>query len=147
MTNKEQSNMQSASTGIIADAGGLSFGDYSATEKIKINDFEHLGNLYSLRAHDQVTRLEKNGELLLEAVPGVAVCNFALNEMGCSFEIESTGGVQVTLGLAAEVTYDLAIGDVKGAETHEEITTNRSGKLSFGVELAGLAKKVILTRL
>ena len=139
MTNKEQ--------GIMANGGGLSFGDYSAADKIKINDFEHLGNLYSLRAHDQVTRLEKNGELLLEAVPGVAVCNFALNEMGCSFEIEGTGGVQVTLGLAAEVTYDIAIGDGKGAETHEEITANRSGKLSFGVELAGAAKKVILTRL
>jgi len=144
MTEKGMNNREQ---GITANNGGLSFGDYSAAEKIKINDFEHLGNMYSLRAHDAVTRLEKNGELLLEAVPGVVVCNFALNEAGCSFEIEGAGGVQVTLGLAAETTYDLAIGDGKGAETHEEITANRSGKLSFGVELSGAAKRVVLTRL
>jgi len=140
-------NRRKLPTGITANDDGLSFGNYATTDKIKINDFAHLANVYSLRAHDEVTRLEKNGELLLEAVPGAVIYNFVLDEKGCAFEIESNANVQVTLGLAAEVTYDLAICEGKGAETHEEITTNRSGKLSFGVELSGTVKNVALARL
>ena len=127
--------------------GKLNFGNYAVTEKIKINDFEHMGNVYSLRAHDQVTRLEKNGELLLETVPGSAIFDFVFDEKGCAFVIESNTGVQVTLGLAPETAYDLAIFDAKGAETHEEIETNRSGKLSFGVELSDAGKRVALCKL
>ena len=133
--------------GIVVGDGGLDFGDYTVTEKIKVNDFEDMGNVYSLRAHDKVTRLEKNGELLFEAVPGAAVCNFAFDEAGCSFEITSSANVQVTLGMAPEAAYDLAVGNVKGAETHEEIKASRAGKLSFWVELEGAGKKVVLSKL
>ena len=131
---------------IVSDGGGLNFGNYNVTEKIKINDFENMGNIYSLRTHDKVTRLEKNGELLLEAVPGAAVYNFAFDDTGCCFEIESSANVQVTLGMVPEAVYDLAVGNVKGAETHEEIEANRSGKLSFFVQLEGARKKVILSK-
>ena len=143
MTEKNMTN------GIIANATGLCFGDYNATEKIKVNDFEHMGSTYSLRTHNQVTRLEKNGELLLETVPGARVLDFCFSEKGCSFEIESNANVQVTLGMLPEAAYDLAIAEcnIKGAETHEEIEANRSGKISFGVELVGAAKKVVLERL
>ena len=132
---------------IVAAQGGLSFGDYTASEKIKVNDFNHMGNVYNLRAHNLVTRLEKNGELLFEAVPGVAVYNFNFDEKGCTFEIENPQAAQITLGLEPEITYDLAIGDNTGNELREEITANRSGKVSFGVELEGLKKKVNLGKL
>ena len=127
---------------IVEAAGGLSFGNYTAKEKIKVNDFEHMGNIYSLRSHNQVTRLEKNGEMLIETVPGAAISNFTLDDAICSFDIAGAANVQVTLGLAPEVTYHLRVaGDVS-----EEITANRSGKLSFGAELSREAKKVILEK-
>ncbi|MCL2377214.1 MAG: endosialidase [Defluviitaleaceae bacterium] len=133
---------------IIVEAdGGLSFGDYTAKEKVKVNDFEYLGNIYSLRSHDLVTRLEKNSEMLMETVPGAAVRNFALDEKTCYFEIESSVNVQVTLSLIPEAAYHLRVISDAGGEVSEEIATNRSGKLSFSVELVGGGKKVVLEKL
>jgi len=132
---------------IIAEADGLCFGDYSAKEKIKVNDFAHMGDVYSLRAHNLVTRLEKNGELLFESVPGVAIFGFDCAGDNCRFEIESPANVQITLGMAPETKYDLAIGTAITSQTHEEITANRSGKLSFGVQFEGEKKKVALQKL
>ena len=129
---------------IIAEAGGgLSFGDYTAKDKIKVNDFEHLGNIYSLRSHNEVTRLEKNSEMLIEAVPGAAIYNFIMDEAACSFEIAGRGNAQITLNLAPETTYHLRV----TGEVSEEIAANRSGKLSFSAELSDEAKKVILEKL
>ena len=133
--------------GITAQAERLNFGDYSVSDKIKVNDFGHMGDVYNLRAHNLVTRLDKNGELLFEAVPGVNVYNFAFDESGCNFDVENPTGAQITLGLAPEVTYDLSIGDSTGNELREEITANRSGKLSFGIDLGGARKKVALGKL
>jgi len=132
---------------IVEAAGGLSFGDYTAKDKIKVNDFEHMGNIYSLRSHDLVTRLEKNSEMLIETVPGAAIRNFVLDEAACSFDITSATNVQITLSLAAEAAYHLRITSAEGGEVSEEITANRSGKLSFSVELAAEPKKVILEKL
>ena len=135
-------------SGITAvENGGLSFGDYTAKEKIKVNDFENMGNIYNLRCHDLVTRLEKNGELLIETVPGSSIINFILNEKTCSFEIESSSAVQVTLGLAPETSYDLSIRTDLGSDTKKEINTNRVGKLSFSVTLSNEAKKVLLEKI
>jgi hypothetical protein len=128
---------------IVEAAGGLSFGNYTAKEKIKVNDFEHMGNIYSLRSHNQVTRLEKNSEMLIETVPGAAISNFTLDDTTCSFDIAGAANVQVTLGLAPEATYHLRV----AGEVSEEIAANRSGKLSFGAELSKEAKRVILEKL
>jgi len=128
---------------IVETSGGLTFGDYTAKEKIKINDFEYMGNIYSLRSHDLVTRLEKNSEMLVETVPGATIYNFVSNEVGCSFDIAASANVQVTLGLAPEATYHLRV----TGEVSEEIVSNRSGKLSFGAELSPEPKKVILEKL
>ena len=133
---------------IIVEAdGGLSFGDYTAKDKIKVNDFEHMGNIYSLRSHNLVTRLEKNSEMLIETVPGAAVHNFTLNGATCAFDVESDVNVQITLNLAPEAAYHLRVTSAAGGEVSEEITANRSGKLSFSVELAGDVKKVLLEKL
>jgi hypothetical protein len=129
---------------IIVEAdGGLTFGDYVAKDKIKVNDFEHLGNTYSLCSHNLVTRLEKNSEMLIETVPGAAISNFTLNETTCCFDIAGVTNVQITLNLAPEAAYHLRI----TGEVSEEIVTSRSGKLSFSAELSGQAKRVILEKL
>jgi len=140
--------MSNLPKGIIAEKnGGLSFGDYTVSNKIKVNDFEYMGNIYSLRSHDLVTRFEKNGEMLIETVPGASVYDFVMDEKGCSFEIESSAGVQVTLGLVPDASYDLSIRGNKGSDIREEISVNRSGKLSFGIELGSDKKKVELRAL
>ena len=129
---------------IIVEAdGGLSFGDYTAKDKIKVNDFEYMGNIYSLRSHNQVTRLEKNSEMLIETVPGAAISNFIQDDTTCSFNISGASNVQVTLGLVPEATYHLRV----AGEVSQEIVANRSGKLSFGAELSSDAKKVIIEKL
>jgi hypothetical protein len=121
----------------------LCFGNYKAKDKIKVDNYAHLGNLYSLRSHNLVTRLEKNGELLIEAVPGATFLNFALTESGCSFDVMGQHDAQITLGLAPGTAYTLCIdncGEPSAA------AANRSGKLSFGVELSEEPKKVVLTK-
>lgn len=128
---------------IVEAAGGLSFGDYTAKDKIKVNDFAHMGNIYSLRSHNQVTRLEKNSEMLIETVPGATIYNFSLDDATCSFDIAGDAGVQVTLSLAPETTYHLRV----TGEVSEEIAANRSGKLSFGAVLSSEPLKVILEKL
>ena len=128
---------------ITVEAGGLTFGDYTAKDKIKVNDFEYMGNIYSLRSHNQVTRLEKNSEMLIETVPGAAISNFMLDEASCSFDIAGTANVQITLSLAPEASYHLRV----TGEVSEEITANRSGKLSFSAELSEEPKKVIIEKL
>jgi len=132
---------------VVEAEGGLTFGDYKAKEKIKVNDFEYMGNIYSLRSHDLVTRLEKNSEMLIETVPGATVYNFALDEKTCYLEIESGANVQATLSLQPEAAYHLRVISDTGGEVSEEIAANRSGKLSFSVELEGDVKKVVLEKL
>ena len=124
-------------------AGGLTFGNYTTKDKIKINDFEHMGNIYSLRSHNEVTRLEKNSEMLIETVPGAAISNFILDDTSCSFDITGSGGAQITLSLAPETAYHLRV----TGQVSEEITANRSGKLSFSADLSTESKKVILEKL
>ncbi len=51
--------------------GSISFGDYSQQEKQKVEGFEANGDIYKVKTYKDLTRLEKNGSLLLEAVPGV----------------------------------------------------------------------------
>lgn|GEM_PF-844069 len=131
--------------GIIANQGeSLTFGNFKTKYKIKVDDFEHKGDLYSLRAHDVVTRLEKNGELLLEATPGAYLVDFTLDGIdGCSFEVFAKENVQITLSLSPEVLYNIVIDG--GEAIHA--AASRSGKVSFGVELAeGASKKIIVRR-
>ena len=53
--------------------GTLSFGDYTLVEKAKLSDFEHDGDLYKIKTFYEITKLEKNGLLVYESVPGTAV--------------------------------------------------------------------------
>ena len=123
--------------------GSISFGNYEAKEKIKVNDFEHQGALYSLRTHKDVTRLEKNNDLLFEAVPGAAVHNFQLDEKSCEFEIEGAGSCQVTICLEPQAEYMLTIAE----ESPISLQTNKaSGKINCGMTLSGKPQRLIIKK-
>jgi hypothetical protein len=140
---REEYIMSTVSGGVRLEAGGsLSFGDYRAEDKIKVNDWEAAGNLYNIRTHKAVTRVEKNGKLLIEAVPGAAFLNFAEKAEGAEFRAEGAAAVQITLELEPETDYALFI---NGAD--EGVSrTNLSGKLTFGADLSCGPQEVVITR-
>ena len=46
--------------------GSLSFGDYSLTQKTKLDDFSFEGDTYKVKTFQEITRLEKNGGVVYE---------------------------------------------------------------------------------
>jgi hypothetical protein len=109
----------------------ISFGDYTAVEKRKVENFEVNGDLYKVRTHKDVTRLSKNTKLLLEAVPGATVHNLNVTDKITTFSIEGKGSTLITLELESEKHYRVIVDDV----TLETIKTNISGKVGFSAEL------------
>jgi len=130
--------------GIIANTdGSISFGNYEAAEKIKVNDFEHGGAIYSVRTHKDVTRLERNNDLLFEAVPGAAVFNFEINEQIMRFDIEGAGSSQLTICLEPSAHYMLTV----CKEAPVDLETGRaSGKINYGVMLSATPRRVVIKK-
>ncbi len=111
--------------------GTVSFGDYTLEKKAKLPDFEHKGDIYYVKTYAESTRLEKNGMFVYESVPGTAVTEFQVREDGVRFCVEGAQDAQVTLELAEETEYMIYVDD----KATGKMTTNKSGKLSFSVEL------------
>ncbi len=113
--------------------GSISFGDPTLDKKSKLEDFKHAGDLLKVKTFREITRLEKNGMVLYESVPGTAVTNFTETENGVSFTAEGDQDAQVTLGLAEDTTYRITVsGEDTGA-----MKTNLGGKLSISLPLEG----------
>ena len=119
--------------------GSLSFGNYSLPKKSKVSDFEHNGDLYKVKTHKEVTKLEKNGMFVYESVPGTTVTNFTAGDK-VSFEVEGFEDAQVTLELEAETEYKITVND----NAIGEMKTNLGGKLMFSLELDEGAKTKVL---
>lgn len=113
------------------DNGTLSFGNHLMDEKKKVLDFEVSGDLYKVKTYSEITKLEKNGKMLLEAVPGVTVHNFAMNEKGARFTVEGAEDAQITMEMEPETEYKILIDDVNVGK----MKTNLAGKVNFSVEL------------
>ncbi len=113
------------------DGESLSFGDYLADGKKKFNDFELGGNLYNVRTHKLVTRLEKNGGLLIETVFGSTVHNLKEKNDCISFDIEGIENTQITMELEGEKEYKIIVDNVNVGSTK----SSKSGKINFSVEL------------
>lgn len=111
--------------------GSVSFGDYTLDKKAKLPDFEHKGDIYYVKTYAESTRLEKNGMFVYESVPGTAVTKFQVREDGVRFCVEGAQDAQVTLELAEETEYMIYVDE----KATGKMTTNKSGKLSFSVEL------------
>ena len=119
--------------------GSLSFGNYSLPKKSKVSDFEHNGDLYKVKTHKEVTKLEKNGMFVYESVPGTTVTNFKADDE-ISFEVQGFEDAQVTLELEAETEYKITVND----NDIGEMKTNLGGKLMFSLELDEGAKTKVL---
>ena len=114
--------------------GKIGFGDYTLTEKKKVENYPHLGDMLKVKTFNEITRLEKNGMFLYESVPGTAVSSFIENEDGISFNVSGNEDAQVTVGLADNTEYVVS---VNGSSTGV-MKTALGGKLSISVELAGV---------
>ncbi len=125
------------------DDGSISFGNYLMDEKKKVMDFEVHGDLYKVKTFNEITKLEKNGKMLLEAVPGATIHNFCMNEKGVSFIVEAAEDVQMTLELEAETAYRILLDDVNIGQ----MKTNMAGKVTFSMETKNKTSKVRIEKI
>ena len=111
--------------------GTISFGNYELDQKAKLSDYEYNGDLYKVKTFKEITKLERNGMLVYESVPGTAVSNFAAEGNGVAFVVEGPEDAQVTLGLEEDTEYHVTIdGEYSGV-----VKTNMGGKLVLSVEM------------
>ncbi|MCR5634132.1 MAG: endosialidase [Lachnospiraceae bacterium] len=113
--------------------GSVSFGDYTLSQKTKLEDYQHEGDILKVKTFNEITRLEKNGLFLYESTPGTAVSSFKETENGISFKVEGPSDAQITVGLEEDTEYRIMVDGVNSGK----MKTNLGGKLSFSVELAG----------
>lgn len=113
-------------------SGALSFGDYELSEKTKKSDYEHNGDVYKVKTFKDITRLERNGLMVYESVPGTAVADFQESGNGVSFTAEGPTDVQVILGLEDDAEYKVYVDDVKIGT----MKTQNGGKLVLSLEMA-----------
>ena len=111
--------------------GSLMFGNYELSEKKKLSDFEHEGDLYKVKTFSEITKLEKNGLFIYESVPGTAVDDFDMQAKELSFKVEGPEDAQITLGLEEETGYEVYV----GGDIISTMKTNLSGKLVISLEL------------
>ena len=69
--------------------GSISFGNHTLSEKAKVEDFSHEGDLYKVKTYRTMTKLEKNGMFAYESVPGTSVLFFNEREDGV-IELDAT---------------------------------------------------------
>lgn len=120
----------------VEDGGKIGFGDYSLTEKKKLEDFPFDGDMLKVKTFKEITRLEKNGLVVYESVPGTVVSAFEETSDGMSFVVEGPEDAQITVGLSEDTDYTVY---VDSASTGV-MKSNLGGKLSLSVELAGVDK-------
>lgn len=111
--------------------GTISFGNYRLESKSKLQDFEHAGDLYKIKTFYEITKLERNGMLVYESVPGTTVDHLAVTDSGIDFYVEGDKDAQITVQLEEDTYYQIAVDDTAVGE----MKTNRSGKLVISVEL------------
>jgi len=127
----------------VEDNGSISFGNYMMDSKKKVVDFEVDGDLYYVKTFSEITKLEKNGKLLFEAVPGATVHNFEMDDKHVSFAVEGSENVNITMELEPEKVYRVVInGNNAGS-----VNGNLSGKVNFNVEAKGGVKDVVIEKI
>ena len=127
----------------LEDNGNISFGNYLMDEKKKVLDFEVNGNLYKVKTYKEITKLEKDGKMVLETVPGSTIHNFKMDGRGVEFGIEGQEGIQVTMELEPERDYKLLVDDVLVGK----INSNIGGKVNFSVELNNNCSQVKIEKI
>ena len=114
------------------EGGAISFGNHKLEQKAKLENFEHMGDLWKIKTYKTMTKLEKNGMFVYESEPGTSVANFKETEEGISFTVEGDEDAQITVGLQDKTEYEVFVND----ESIGKMSTNLGGKLNLSVELA-----------
>jgi hypothetical protein len=118
---------------IANDSNAISFGNHDVIEKQKQEGFELSGDIYKVKTHNLITRLEKNGRLLYESVPGTTVKDLKLSSETMTFSVAgSAEDAQITVELEAEQDYKVYINQLQVGK----VTSNIAGKISFSVDFA-----------
>lgn len=117
----------------LEEDGTLSFGNYLMDSKKKVLDFEAGGNLYKVKTFKEITKLEKNGKMLVEVVPGATLHNFNMNEKKVTFVLEGQEDLQLTMEMEPDSEYRIMIDDMNLGR----MKTNLAGKINFSVEIKG----------
>lgn len=123
--------------------GSLSFGNYLMDTKKKVLDFEAQGDLYKVKTFKEITKLEKNGNLLFETVPGATVHSLNVDEKNVTFMLEGFEDTQVTMELEPDTVYRVLIDGTNVGS----LKTNMSGKVNFSVELKAKAVAVDINKI
>ncbi|MCI7628679.1 MAG: endosialidase [Blautia glucerasea] len=121
------------------DNGTISFGDYELSQKSKLSDYQHQGDMYKVKTFKEITKLERNGMFVYESVPGTAVFDLKQDGGIMSFTVEGAEDAQITVEMEAETRYEVFINDASTGV----VETNLGGKLSFSVELGNAAKVAV----
>lgn len=123
----------------LGNDGKISFGNYLLDSKKKVLDFEVKGDLYKVKTFREITKLEKNGKMILETVPGATIHNFNMIEKGADFIVESVEDLQLTLELEPETDYKILVDSVNVGK----IKTNMAGKVNFSIEMQQNVTKTV----
>ena len=121
------------------DNGTISFGDYELSQKSKLSDYQHQGDMYKVKTFKEITKLERNGMFVYESEPGTAVFDLKQDGSIMSFTVEGAEDAQITVEMEAETRYEVFINDASTGV----VETNLGGKLSFSVELGNAAKVAV----
>ena len=113
--------------------GSISFGNYELSQKSKVSDYPHQGDMYKVKTFKEITKLERNGMFVYESVPGTSVFSLKQDGSSMSFEVEGPEDAQITVEMEADTEYSISI----DGEDAGKMKTNLGGKLSFSVELGG----------
>lgn len=127
----------------VEENGLISFGDYLSPEKKKRVDFEVDGNLYNVKTCQEITRLEKNGKLLLETVPGAVVHELNVADSKVEFLLEGLEDTRITMELEPEALYRILI---EGTNIGN-VKSNISGKVIFSLELDDQARPIEIIKI
>lgn len=123
----------------IENDGAISFGNHELEEKAKVVDFPYREDLYKVKTYKAFTKVEKNGMLIYESVPGTSVTQFKETASGVEFQVRGKTNTQITVELEAEVEYEVYKNDISLGN----MLTNLSGKLSISLEISEAETVVI----
>lgn len=124
--------------------GTISFGDYSLDTKTKLSDFKFEDNTYKVKTFKEITRLEKNGGVVYESVPGSAVHDYKETERQIAFVVEAVDDIHITLEVEQEKEYKVFVDDTNIGKMKSTL----GGKIDFSIELnEGETAKVQVVKL
>ena len=124
--------------------GTISFGDYSLEAKTKLADFKFEDNTYKVKTFKEITRLEKNGGVIYESVPGTAVHEYKESERQIAFIVEALDDIHITLEVEPEKEYKVYVDETNIGKMRSSL----GGKIDFSIELnEGETAKVQVVKL